>query len=65
MDGLDLLKAMKSDPALRDIPLILITAEDDDGRVLDAIEEGVNNYIVKPLTTVKTLEDKLIEVLKK
>lgn len=64
MDGLELLRAMKSDPALKDIPVILITAEDSEERILNAIEEGVNNYIVKPLS-VKTLENKLIEVLKK
>ena len=64
MDGLDLLKAMKSDPSLKDIPLILITAEDGEERVLNAIKEGVDNYIVKPLS-VKTLENKLIGVLKK
>lgn len=64
MDGLELLRAMKSDPALKDIPVILITAEDSEERILNAIEEGVNNYIVKPLS-VKTLEDKLIKVLKK
>lgn len=60
MDGLALLKAMRKDPSLQHIPFILITAEGDEEKVKVAIDAGVNNYIVKPLTT-NTLRQKLLQ----
>ena len=63
MSGLDLLKAVRSDPNLKDIIFIMVTAEAQKDNVIEAIKHGVNQYIVKPFTP-ETLKEKLEKVLK-
>ena len=48
--GLDAVKAIKQDPALRRIPIVALGANDDDATIAAAYEAGVNTYIVKPVT---------------
>jgi two-component system, chemotaxis family, chemotaxis protein CheY len=62
MNGLDFLKAVKGNDKFKHIPFIMVTAEGQKGNVLEAINAGVNNYIVKPFTT-ETLRAKLQKVL--
>ncbi len=50
MSGLDLLKAVKGDDKLKDIPFLMVTAEGQKENVVQAVQAGVNNYIVKPFT---------------
>ncbi|MBP5988267.1 MAG: response regulator [Azonexus sp.] len=50
MDGLALLKAIKANPALAHIPVLMITAEGQRDNVLDAMQSGAAGYIVKPFT---------------
>jgi len=50
MTGLDLLKAIRSDVRLKDMPVLLITAEAEKENVVLAAQAGVNDYIVKPFT---------------
>jgi two-component system chemotaxis response regulator CheY len=50
MNGLELLKAVRSDEDLKDIPFIMITAEVGKENVLEAINAGVSGYITKPFT---------------
>ncbi len=50
MNGLELLKAVRSDEGLKDIPFIMITAEVGKDNVLEAIKTGVNGYIKRPFT---------------
>lgn len=59
--GIQLLKDVRADPALKDIPFLMVTAEAEKDNVLEAMEAGVNNYILKPFTA-KVLEDKLRSV---
>ncbi len=61
MDGLELLKAVRADPTLRTIPVLLVTAQAEQKHVLEAIRAGASNYIVKPFTadTLKTKIDKI------
>ncbi|WP_119270918.1 response regulator [Taklimakanibacter deserti] len=47
MDGFDVLKAMKSDPALRDIPVIVISSLDDTESAVTAIELGAEDFLPK------------------
>lgn len=61
MNGLDLLKAVKSNETLRDIPFIMVTAEGQKDNVLEAVKTGVNNYIIKPFTP-ETLKEKIQKV---
>lgn len=57
-NGLELLKEMRSDDDLRDIPFLMITAESDKAAILEAVRAGVNEYIVKPFDT-NTIKKKL------
>lgn len=65
MDGLDLLKKVRSDPAIKDTPMLMVTAEAEKEKVITAIQAGVNNYIVKPFTgeVLKEKMDKIFERL--
>ncbi|HQP30943.1 MAG TPA: response regulator, partial [Deltaproteobacteria bacterium] len=48
MTGLELLKVVRADDALRDIPFLMVTAEAQQENIIEAVKSGVNNYIVKP-----------------
>ena len=63
MDGLELLKKVRSDPELKDIPVLMVTAEAEKDKVITAIQAGVNNYVVKPFTgeILKEKMDKIFE----
>jgi two-component system, chemotaxis family, chemotaxis protein CheY len=63
MNGLEFLKAAKKDDRFKGLPFIMVTAEGQKGNVLEAINAGVSNYIVKPFTP-ETLQAKLQKVLK-
>jgi two-component system, chemotaxis family, chemotaxis protein CheY len=62
MTGLDLLKEVRADARLRDIPFIMITAESKTENVVAAKQAGVSNYIVKPFNA-ETLRDKIEKVM--
>ena len=64
MTGLDLLKAVKSDDALKDIPFLMVTAEAQQENIIEAVKAGVSNYIVKPFTA-ETLGKKIEQVFNK
>ncbi len=49
MDGLAVLRDMRADESLYKIPFILVTAIADAQKVVSAIEQGVDDYIIKPL----------------
>lgn len=67
MDGLSLLKAVRADPALKDLPVLMVTAEAEKHMVVTAIQAGVNNYVVKPFTAeiFKEKMDRIFEKLGK
>ncbi len=62
MSGLELLKEVRLDSKLKDVPFIMITAESKSENVIAAKEAGVNGYIVKPFTAA-TLKSKINTVL--
>jgi len=49
VDGLEVLRQMKSDPHLRVIPVVVMTSSREEGDVLRSYELGVNAYVVKPV----------------
>ena len=61
MSGIDLLKTVRSDDELKDIPFVMITAEAQKDNILEAVKEGVSNYIVKPFTA-ETINEKLTKI---
>lgn len=62
MTGLDLLKEVRADARLKDMPFIMITAESKTENVIAAKQAGVSNYIVKPFNA-ETLREKIEKVL--
>ena len=52
LDGLAVLERMKGDPALRDIPVIMISALDDVASVVRCIERGAEDHLPKPFDPV-------------
>jgi len=62
MNGLELVKKVRSQPEFEDIPIIMVTTEGGKAEVITALKAGVNNYIVKPFTP-QVLKDKLEAVL--
>ncbi|MFO7324131.1 MAG: chemotaxis response regulator CheY [Pseudomonadota bacterium] len=62
MPGLELLKAVRSDPALAKLPVLLVTAEAKRDQIIEAAQAGVNGYVVKPFTAL-TLKEKIDKIL--
>ena len=50
MDGLELLRAVRSDSNLKDIPFIMMTLDGKKDVLLEAVKEGLNDYLIKPVT---------------
>ena len=63
MDGLTLLKTVRADEQLGDLPVLMVTAEAKREQIVDAAEAGVNAYIVKPFTAA-TLKDKIDKIFR-
>ncbi len=49
LTGLEVLKTMKSDPALKTIPVVMLTSSREEGDLLASYQLGVNAYVVKPV----------------
>lgn len=64
MTGLELLKEIRKDPALKQIPVLMVTAEAKKQNIMDAVQAGVTNYIVKPFTA-ETLKEKIDKIFDK
>ncbi|WP_025321676.1 chemotaxis response regulator CheY [Deferrisoma camini] len=62
MDGLTFVKALRSNPQYKEIPIIMVTTEAAKKEILEAIKAGVTDYIVKPFTP-DTLKEKIERVL--
>lgn len=63
MTGLDLLKSIRSDDALRHLPVLMVTAEAKKENIIEAAKAGASGYIVKPFTAA-TLDEKLNKIFK-
>jgi two-component system, chemotaxis family, chemotaxis protein CheY len=61
MPGIELLKIVRSDPKLKDLPVMMVTAETHRDQIVRAAQEGVNGYIIKPFTA-QTLEEKIHKI---
>jgi two-component system chemotaxis response regulator CheY len=64
MDGLQLLQAVRADPALKHLPVLMITAEAKRENIIAAAQAGASGYIVKPFTAA-TLGEKLVKIFEK
>ncbi|HQY69799.1 MAG TPA: response regulator [Pseudomonadales bacterium] len=50
MDGLDLVRAVRADPRLNAIPILMVSTEATREQIIEAVRAGVNGYVVKPFT---------------
>ena len=64
MDGLEMLKAIRADPSLGKLPVLMVTAEAKKENIIAAAQAGANGYVVKPFTAA-TLEEKLNKIFEK
>ncbi|MCP5144854.1 MAG: chemotaxis response regulator CheY [Gammaproteobacteria bacterium] len=62
MTGLELLQAIRAEDAVKDLPVLMVTAEQKRDQILAAAEAKVNGYIVKPFSAA-TLNEKLTKIL--
>lgn len=63
MMGIDMLRAMRTDEKLKEIPVLMVTAEAQKENLLEAIQAGVSNYLVKPFTP-EAMQDKINKIFK-
>jgi two-component system chemotaxis response regulator CheY len=61
MTGIELLKVMRADPALKHLPLLMVTAEAKRENIIEAAQAGASGYVVKPFTAA-TLDEKLKKI---
>lgn len=61
MEGIDVLKAVRANDKLKDLPVLMVTAEAKKEQILEAAEAGVNGYVVKPFQPAQ-LKEKLDRV---
>jgi len=64
MTGIELLRAIRADPVLKPLPVLMITAEAKKENIIEAAQSGASGYIVKPFTAA-TLEEKLNKIFEK
>jgi two-component system chemotaxis response regulator CheY len=64
MTGLDLLKAVRANPNLSKLPVLMVTAESKREQIIEAAQAGVNGYVVKPFTAA-TLEEKINKIFER
>jgi two-component system chemotaxis response regulator CheY len=62
MNGLELLQQVRADPDLKDLPFIMVTAENRDDRIALARQAGVSGYVIKPFN-VETLGRRIANVI--
>lgn len=58
LNGIEALRKIKADPALKSTPVIMVTSESEKTRIVEAIQAGAANYVVKPFNP-ETLQDKI------
>ena len=64
MAGIDLLKAVRANPNMSSLPVLMVTAEAKREQIIEAAEAGVNGYVIKPFTAI-TLKEKVDKVFER
>ena len=63
MMGIDMLRAIRADEKLKKIPVLMVTAEAQKENMMEAVQAGVSNYVVKPFTA-ETMQEKINKIFK-
>ncbi|MEM0911018.1 MAG: chemotaxis response regulator CheY [Pseudomonadota bacterium] len=64
MQGIDLLREIRSSDSLKHLPVLMVTAEAKKEQIVAAAQAGVNGYVVKPFTAA-TLKEKLDKIFER
>jgi len=64
MNGIDLLRAVRADERLKNLPVLMVTAEAKRDQIIEAALAGVNGYVVKPFTA-QALKDKIEKIFER
>ena len=56
MNGIDVIKKMRSDDRFRQIPVLMVSTESEDERIQQALEAGAQGYLPKPFTPEQLTE---------
>jgi two-component system chemotaxis response regulator CheY len=64
MNGFDLLRNIRAEESLKNLPVLMVTAEAKKEDIVLAAQNGASGYIVKPFTKA-TLEEKLSKIIQK
>lgn len=66
LNGLELLKLIRESDIteIKDIPFIMVTTENERGKVLEALRYKVDNYLIKPVTQ-ESLDQKITQAISK
>jgi two-component system chemotaxis response regulator CheY len=56
LNGIDVLKTMRGDDRFKNIPVLMISTESEDERIMDAINTGAQGYLTKPFTAEKLID---------
>jgi two-component system chemotaxis response regulator CheY len=64
MSGIDLLRAIRAEPSIKALPVLMVTAENNRDQIIAAAQAGVNGYVVKPFSAA-TLEEKLARIFER
>lgn len=64
MEGIDLVRTIRADGHLRELPILMVTAEARRELIVAAAQAGVNGYIVKPFNA-QTLEQKIAKIFER
>ncbi|WP_045218371.1 response regulator [Desulfonatronum thioautotrophicum] len=62
MTGIDFLRAVRGDKKFAHLPFIMVTAEGLQENIIEAVQAGVSQYVVKPFSPA-TLEEKINKCL--
>jgi two-component system chemotaxis response regulator CheY len=64
MDGIELIKSIRSDPVWSELPVLMVTTEDDETERQKALQSGADGYVVKPVTSEQIISN-IKQIIKK
>jgi len=62
MTGLEMVHAIRSNPATKNLPVLMVTTASEKEEIVQAVSAGVSGYIVKPFEA-ETLHQKMQQVM--
>jgi len=60
LNGIDVIRAMRRDDRLKEIPVLMVSTESEDDRIREAMSAGAQGYLTKPFTA-----DQLIDAIRR